>query len=59
MADALAMPAKRPPETERERRERIELIGRQIEEAIKLDGEATLKARTQGLDQSWYQAPKP
>ena len=36
------MPAKRPPETERERAERIKLIDDQIAQAIKLDGEARL-----------------
>ena len=43
MSDAFAMSArKRPPETELERLERLELIGRQIAEAIKLDGDALL-----------------
>lgn len=36
------MPWKRPPETERDRRERIERIGQQIADAIKLDGESLL-----------------
>jgi hypothetical protein len=41
------MPKQRPPETERERRERIEMIGRQISEAIKLDREALTAASEQ------------
>ena len=46
MSDAFAMSArKRPPETELERLERLELIGRQIAEAINLDGEPCLQTR--------------
>ena len=50
-ADALVMSGrKRPPETERERLERIDLIGRQIADAIKLDGEALRAEQAQRQD---------
>lgn len=41
-AHAVDMTTKRPPETDRDRRERIKLIGDQIAAGIKLDGEALL-----------------
>ena len=41
------MPQKRPPETERDRRERVELIGQQIADAIRLDGEILLTEQMQ------------
>ena len=44
------MPHKRPPETERDRRERINLIGDQIASAIKLDGEALVTEQKQRRD---------
>ena len=47
---AFNMPKKLPPETERERSERIERIGQQIADAIKLDGEAQLAEQKQRND---------
>ena len=44
------MPNKQPPETEHEQRERIERIGQQIADAIKLDGEALLAEQKQRRD---------
>ena len=45
-----AMPYKRPPETERDRSERVEQIGQQIAEAIKLDGETLRTEQNQRRD---------